>query len=154
MILYHIKSYLSYRSFFRRFLVAIILGNVGFGLFFSVWTLAKYFFRFSGEVPFRRCFVSCSNVNWRPLFVVINKSPSFPNKTLNADITIIYGLFAFAHGSIFTCVSNNLQSPSIIFFTTFVLSNWLETVFKRVFCLEFFHQFLFVNFNTFRNVRF
>lgn len=91
------------------------------------------------------------NIDRTPLLIVIDMSPSFPDKTLKADISVVYCIFGFAHGSILISISYNLQGPAIVSANS-ILRNWFKSLLQRVFCFQLLHEFFFVDLNSFWNV--
>ena len=91
-----LNGFLRFRYLWREIRLLYLL---------SVISFAKDNFRLSGIKPFASVFVSISNINTEPIFIVINKMPSTPNQTLYVNVAIIYVLNIFSHSAILITVS-------------------------------------------------
>lgn len=58
-------------------------------------------------------FISISEVNSLPLFVMVNYVHSSPSQTLQVNVTVVDILHVLSHRSVFIAVAYFLQGPAI-----------------------------------------
>ena len=121
------------------------LGEVWLVDLLSVIGFWKHHFRFFWIKPFSCVLVSISKVNTWVLFVMVDKMQTSPWKIFDVNVAIVYVLYVLGHGSIFITVANFFYCPSV----RTVFWNWFQPFLQRIFCLKFFHYFLFVDFFAF-----